>query len=74
MRNLWRKSIVTGGIAVALMAGPGIGMANAAPLQLPMQWETPEPQEPQEPPEPEPHPIVQLVEALAELELPELSL
>jgi hypothetical protein len=35
MRNTWRKTLVTVGIAVALAVGPGIGMANAAPLQLP---------------------------------------
>ena len=29
-----RKTLVTVGIAVALMVGPGIGMANAAPLQI----------------------------------------
>jgi hypothetical protein len=34
MRHVWRKTLVTGGIAVALMVGPGIGMANAAPLQI----------------------------------------
>jgi hypothetical protein len=36
MRNVWRKALVTGGIAVALMVGPGVGMASAAPLQLPI--------------------------------------
>jgi hypothetical protein len=35
MRNVWRKTLVTAGIAVALAVGPGVGMANAAPLQLP---------------------------------------
>ena len=34
MRNVWRKTVVSVGIAVALMVGPGIGMANAAPLQI----------------------------------------
>jgi hypothetical protein len=29
-----RKTLVTVGITVALMVGPGIGMANAAPLQI----------------------------------------
>jgi hypothetical protein len=31
MRNVW-KTLATVGIAVALAVGPGIGMANAAPL------------------------------------------
>jgi hypothetical protein len=31
MRNVW-KTLVTVGIAAALAVGPGIGMANAAPL------------------------------------------
>jgi hypothetical protein len=35
MRNVMRKTLVTVGIAVALAVGPGIGMANAAPTQLP---------------------------------------
>jgi hypothetical protein len=34
MCNVWRKTLVTVGIAATLMVGPGIGMANAAPLQL----------------------------------------
>jgi hypothetical protein len=34
MRNVMRKTLVTVGIAVALAVGPGIGMANAAPLQV----------------------------------------
>jgi hypothetical protein len=34
MRNVWRKTLVTAGIAVALAVGPGVGMANAAPLQI----------------------------------------
>jgi hypothetical protein len=33
MRNV-RKTLVTVGIAVALAVGPGVGMANAAPLQV----------------------------------------
>ena len=33
MRN-WRKALATVGIAVALAVGPGVGMANAAPLQI----------------------------------------
>ncbi len=36
MRNVMRKTLVTAGIAVALAVGPGIGMANAAPTQLPI--------------------------------------
>jgi hypothetical protein len=43
MRNVWRKTVVSVGIAVALMVGPGIGIANAAPLQIqPTQVEAPE--------------------------------
>ena len=43
MRNVWRKILVTVGIAVALAVGPGIGMANAAPLQIqPTQMELPD--------------------------------
>jgi hypothetical protein len=34
MRNVMRKTLVTAGIAVALVVGPGVGMANAAPTQL----------------------------------------
>jgi hypothetical protein len=34
MRNAWRKTLVTGGIAVALAVGPGVGLANGAPLQI----------------------------------------
>jgi hypothetical protein len=34
MRNVWRKTLVTAGIAVALAVGPGVGMANATPLQI----------------------------------------
>jgi hypothetical protein len=43
MHNVWRKTMVTVGIAVALMVGPGIGMANAVPLQIqPTQAELPD--------------------------------
>jgi hypothetical protein len=34
MRKVWRKTLATVGIAVALAVGPGIGMANAAPTQI----------------------------------------
>ena len=36
MRNVWRKTLVTVGITVAVTVGPGVGMANAAPTQLPI--------------------------------------
>ncbi len=42
MHNVWRKTLVTVGIAVALMVGPGIGMANAAPLQIQPTQELPD--------------------------------
>ena len=35
MRNVMRKTLVTVGIAVALMVGTGIGVANAAPMVIP---------------------------------------
>jgi hypothetical protein len=35
MRNVWRKALVTVGIVAALAVGPGVGMANAAPTQIP---------------------------------------
>ena len=62
-----RKTLVTAGIAVALTVGPGIGMANAAPTQLPIP-EVPIP----EVPIPE-LPIPQLPQlAIPELPLPQL--
>jgi hypothetical protein len=42
MRNVMRKTLVTVGIAVALAVGPGVGMANAAPLQMPTLPEVPD--------------------------------
>jgi hypothetical protein len=57
MRNVWRKTLVAVGIAVALMVGPGIGMASAAPLQMaPTQLEPPELE-----------PIVEALEVLPEV-------
>jgi hypothetical protein len=44
-----RKTLVTAGIAVALVVGPGIGMANAAPTQLPTIPELPIPAVPEVP-------------------------
>jgi hypothetical protein len=65
VRNVMRKTLVTAGIAVALAVGPGIGMANAAPTQLPIPPlpEVPLPALPEVP-----------VPALPELALPALPL
>jgi hypothetical protein len=56
-----RKTLVTVGIAVALVVGPGIGMANAAPTQIPTIPELPIPAVPEVP-----------VPALPELPVPAL--
>jgi hypothetical protein len=59
MRNVWRKTLVTAGIAVALGIGPGVGLANA---------QVPEVALPEVPPEAWPA-LIELVDQL-DLELP----